>query len=178
MVVAEDRNVTGMLRNRRLAQSRSDQSLGRVRQPLGSKTCSAGGTVKAKRSLAECVSRCEGCGLVIDREVGATRSLLQPAVRGRGAGGAREGQRCWAWWGWEQEAGAARVPRGLILWGSPPPGTWWRWVVSFLMLTDSQRNSATPAGLILIDTVSSFHLLWKGLRPPHVPTLVERHGYP
>jgi hypothetical protein len=42
-VVAEDRNVTGMLRNRRLAQSRSDQSLGRVRQPLGSKTAWRGG---------------------------------------------------------------------------------------------------------------------------------------
>jgi hypothetical protein len=51
-----------------------------------SKTCSAGGTVNAKRFLAERVSRCEGCGLVIDREVGATRSLLQLAVRASGAG--------------------------------------------------------------------------------------------
>jgi putative transposase len=70
-VVAEDRNVTGRLHNRRLAQSRSDRFLERVRQPLGSKTiwrggrllaerffpssktCSAWGTVNAKRSLAE-----------------------------------------------------------------------------------------------------------------------------
>jgi hypothetical protein len=63
--------------------------------------------VKAKRSLAERVSRCEGCGLVIDREVGATR---------------------------------------LASWGAPPPGNWWRWIVSFLVLTGSQRGGALLRG--------------------------------
>jgi putative transposase len=71
-VGVEDLNVAGMLRNRGLAQSLSDQSLGRAWQQLGSKTAwrggrllvanrffpssktsSAWGTVNAKRSLAE-----------------------------------------------------------------------------------------------------------------------------
>ena len=106
-VVVEDLNVAGMLRNRRLARSLSDQSFGTVRQQLGyqtawrggrlivadrflpsSKTCSACGMAKAKLSLAERVYRCEGCGLVIDRDVNAARNLLMLAVSGRGAGGA------------------------------------------------------------------------------------------
>src|SRR5579884_4268059 len=97
-VVVEDLNVTGMLRNRRLARSLTDQAFGTVRQQLGyqtawrggrlivadrflpsSKTCSACGTVKAKLSLAERVYRCEGCGLVIDRDVNAARNLLMLA---------------------------------------------------------------------------------------------------
>jgi putative transposase len=49
-----------------------------------SKTCSAGGMVKAKRSLAERVFTGEGCGLVIDRDVNAARNLLVLAVSGRG----------------------------------------------------------------------------------------------
>jgi putative transposase len=53
-----------------------------------SKTCSAGGMVNAKLSLAERVFRCEGCGLVIDRDVNAARNLLVLAVSGRGACGA------------------------------------------------------------------------------------------
>jgi putative transposase len=112
----EDLNVAGMLGNRRgtprsqlrgdprrLARSLSDQSFGRVRRLLGSKTvwrggrlitsdrfhpssktCSAGGMGKAKRSLAERVYRCEGCGLVIDRDVNAARNLLKLAGSGRG----------------------------------------------------------------------------------------------
>jgi len=109
-VVVEDLNVTGMLRNRRLARSLSDQSFGTVRQQLGyqtvwrggrlivadrflpsSKTCSACGTVKAKLSLTERVYRCEGCGLVIDRDVNAARNLLMLAGSGpesQNAGGA------------------------------------------------------------------------------------------
>jgi putative transposase len=44
--------------------------------------------VNAKLSLAERVFRCEGCGLVIDRDVNAARNLLVLAVSGRGACGA------------------------------------------------------------------------------------------
>jgi transposase len=44
--------------------------------------------VNAKRSLAERISRCEGCDLVIDRKVGAAKNLLVPALRGKGTGGA------------------------------------------------------------------------------------------
>jgi hypothetical protein len=102
-VVTEALNVAGMQCNRRLARSLSDQSFGKVRQQLGSKTVwrggrlivaerffpssttySACGTVTAKLSLAERVYRCDGCGLVIDRDVNAARNLLMLAVSGRG----------------------------------------------------------------------------------------------
>jgi putative transposase len=90
---------------RRLARSLADRAFGELRRQLGSKTgwrsgrvivadrffpssktCSAGGTVKAKRSLDERVFTGEGCGLVIDRDVNAAKNLL--AGSGRGAGGA------------------------------------------------------------------------------------------
>src|SRR5579875_3537443 len=95
---------------RRLARSLADHAFGELRRQLGSKTgwrsgrvivadrffpssktCSAGGMVKAKRSLAERVFTCEGCGLVIDRDVNAARNLLVLAVSGTervNAGGA------------------------------------------------------------------------------------------
>ena len=71
-VVAEDLNVAGMTRNRRLARAISDQGFGQARRMLGyktgwnggqlimagrfypsSKTCSGCGTVKAKLALSE-----------------------------------------------------------------------------------------------------------------------------
>jgi putative transposase len=100
-VVVEDLNVAGMLGNRRLARSLSDCAFGTLRWQLSyktswrggqlivadrffpsSKTCSACGMVKAKLSLAERVFTCEGCGLVIDRDVNAARNLLVLAVSG------------------------------------------------------------------------------------------------
>ncbi len=45
--------------------------------------------MKAKLSLAERIFRCEGCSLVIDRDVNAAKNLLlELAVSGRGACGA------------------------------------------------------------------------------------------
>src|SRR5579884_3660120 len=86
---------------RRLARSLADRAFGTLRWQLGyktswrggqlivadrffpsSKTCSACGMVKAKLSLAERVFTCEGCGLVIDRDVNAARNLLVLAVSG------------------------------------------------------------------------------------------------
>lgn len=100
-VVAEDLNVVGMIRNRRLARAISDQGFGQVRRMLGykmgwnggiliiadrwypsSKTCSWCGTVKAKLSLAERTYRCGNCGMVIDRDVNAAHNLLKLAASG------------------------------------------------------------------------------------------------
>lgn len=40
------------------------------------KTCSACGMVKDEIPLSERTYRCDGCGLVIDRDVNAARNLL------------------------------------------------------------------------------------------------------
>ena len=108
-VVAEDLNVAGMTRNRRLARALADQGFGTARRMLSyktgwhggslvladrwypsSKTCSGCGTVKAKLGLSERTYRCDGCGLVLDRDVNAARNLLSLAASGaerRNAGG-------------------------------------------------------------------------------------------
>jgi IS605 OrfB family transposase len=93
-IVVEDLNVAGMVRNRRLARRIADAGLGELRRQLAykttwhgsamvvadrwypsSKTCSGCGWVKAKLTLAERVFRCEGCGLVLDRDLNAARNL-------------------------------------------------------------------------------------------------------
>jgi putative transposase len=100
-VVIEDLNVTGMLRNRRLARAVADQGFGQARRMLAyetawnggrlitagrwypsSKTCSACGTVKAKLSLSERTFTCAAWGLVADRDVNAARNLLKLAASG------------------------------------------------------------------------------------------------
>jgi putative transposase len=100
-VVIEDLNVSGMMRNRRLARAISDQGFGQARRMLAyktgwnggtllvadrwmpsSKTCSDCGTVKAKLSLSERTFRCDGCGLVLDRDINAARNLLKLAASG------------------------------------------------------------------------------------------------
>ena len=108
-VVAEDLNVAGMTRNRRLARAISDQGFGTARRMLSYKTawqggtlalagrwypsskkCSACGTAKAKLGLSERTYRCDACGLVLDRDVNAARNLLSLAASGaerRNAGG-------------------------------------------------------------------------------------------
>ena len=100
-IVAEDLNVAGMVRNRRLARAISDQGFGRARRMLGYKTtwnggqlivagrffpsskmCSGCGAVKAKLPLSERTYRCESCGLALDRDVNAARNLLKLAASG------------------------------------------------------------------------------------------------
>ncbi|HEX7163112.1 MAG TPA: IS607 family element RNA-guided endonuclease TnpB [Trebonia sp.] len=100
-VVAEDLNVAGMTRNRRLARAVGDQGFGTLRRMLAYKTrwrggtlvtadrffpsskkCSGCGAVKAKLPLAERVYSCDGCGLVEDRDVNAARNLLSLAASG------------------------------------------------------------------------------------------------
>ena len=94
-VCIEDLNVAGMVKNRRLARSVSDASLGEFRRQLeyktvrtgaalrvidrwypSSKTCSECGAVKAKLSLSERVYRCDACGLSIDRDLNAAVNIM------------------------------------------------------------------------------------------------------
>ena len=100
-VVAEDLNVVGMTRNRRLARAISDQGFGQARRMLGykaawrggqliiagrwlpsSKTCSGCGTVKAKLALSERTYTCTRCGLTLDRDINAAANLLNLAASG------------------------------------------------------------------------------------------------
>ena len=93
-ISVEDLNVAGMAKNRRLAKAVMDASFGEFRRQLeyktarsgaalhvvdrwypSSKTCSRCGRVKAKLSLAERVYRCDGCGLVMDRDLNAAVNI-------------------------------------------------------------------------------------------------------
>jgi putative transposase len=111
IVVVEDLNVAGMLRNRKLARQLADASFGEIRRQLrykicwsggrlvvadrwfaSSKTCSACGAVKPKLSVSTRVFRCEHCGLVIDRDLNAAINLKRQVaqsgwetINGRGA---------------------------------------------------------------------------------------------
>jgi putative transposase len=100
MVVVEQLNVAGMLRNRHLARSIADASFGQIRRMLTYKTnwygshlhladrwfastmtCSACSLVNAKLGLAERTFRCAGCGMVMDRDENAARSLANLVAR-------------------------------------------------------------------------------------------------
>jgi putative transposase len=98
IVVVEQLNVAGMVRNRRLARALSDTGMAELRRQLtykttrygsrlvvadpfypSSKTCSACGWVKAKLTLAERTFACEACGLAVDRDLNAARNLAKLA---------------------------------------------------------------------------------------------------
>lgn len=99
-VVVEDLNVTGMVKNRRLARSISDAGFGEVRRQLAyktawnggcllmadrwfpsSKTCSGCKVVKPKLALSERTYTCESCGLILDRDLNAALNLAQLVER-------------------------------------------------------------------------------------------------
>ena len=96
--VIEDLNVSGMLKNRHLAQAIGDVGFGAFRRQLtdkaawygcrvvvasrwepSSKTCSGCGWVDGNLTLADRVFHCEACGLVIDRDVNAAINLSKLA---------------------------------------------------------------------------------------------------
>jgi IS605 OrfB family transposase len=98
-IVVEDLNVTGMLRNRRLARHIADAGFAEIRRQLAyktgwnggrllvadrwypsSKTCSACGAVKTKLALHEREYTCEACGLIIDRDRNASLNLAALAA--------------------------------------------------------------------------------------------------
>ena len=94
VVCIEDLNVAGMVKNRCLARSVSDASLGEFRRQLeyktartgavlrvvdrwypSSKTCSNCGVVKAKLSLSERTFNCDACGTSMDRDLNASINI-------------------------------------------------------------------------------------------------------
>jgi putative transposase len=98
IVVVEQLNIAGMVRNRHLARALSDTGMAELRRQLtykttwygsrlvvadrfypSSKTCSACGWVKAKLTLAERTFTCEVCGLQVDRDLNAACNLAQLA---------------------------------------------------------------------------------------------------
>jgi IS605 OrfB family transposase len=102
-VVVEDLNVSGMLRNHKLARAISDCGFAELRRQLSyktewyggnlavadrwypsSKTCSVCGAVKPKLSLHVRTFICESCGMVLDRDLNAARNLAQLVVAGSG----------------------------------------------------------------------------------------------
>ena len=93
-ICIEDLNAVGMVKNHHLAKAVSDAAFGEFRRQLeyktartgarlhvvdrwypSSKTCSKCGRVKAKLSLAERTYRCDGCGLVMDRDLNAAINI-------------------------------------------------------------------------------------------------------
>jgi putative transposase len=98
-IVIEDLHVAGMLRNRRLARHIAGVGMGELRRQFeykttwsggamhlanrwfpSSKTCSGCGVVKTKLRLSERTFRCGECGLVLDRDLNAARTLAKLAA--------------------------------------------------------------------------------------------------
>ncbi|MHA1917789.1 MAG: RNA-guided endonuclease InsQ/TnpB family protein [Candidatus Ranarchaeia archaeon] len=94
-VVVEDLNVSGMMKNKKLARAISDVGFYEFRRQLeyktkcygselvvaprfypSSKRCSKCGLVKGELSLSERTFVCEVCGLVLDRDLNAALNLL------------------------------------------------------------------------------------------------------
>jgi putative transposase len=94
VVVIEDLNVAGMLKNHHLAQAIGDVGFGAFRRQLtykaawsgcrvvvasrwepSSKTCSGCGWVDSDLGLADRMFRCEQCGLLLDRDLNAAINL-------------------------------------------------------------------------------------------------------
>jgi putative transposase len=106
-IVIEDLHVAGMMRNRWLARHIAGIGMAEFRRQMqykadwagvrllvadrwfaSSKRCSGCGVVKAKLRLSERVYTCDRCGLVLDRDLNAARSLaaLVGEVVGDGGG--------------------------------------------------------------------------------------------
>jgi putative transposase len=96
VLVLEDLNVAGMVRNRHLAKSISDAAMGELARQIrykatwhnvevrladrffpSSKNCSSCGEIKGDLSLAERSYACTSCGLVIDRDLNAAINLAR-----------------------------------------------------------------------------------------------------
>ena len=111
VIVIEDLNVRGMVKNHALAKHISDAAWGEfsrqleyktkwygstlVRAPRfypSSKTCSQCGAVKAKLLLDERKHHCEACGLVIDRDLNAAINLARLGLPATNSGTGRGGE--------------------------------------------------------------------------------------
>ena len=93
-IVIEDLNVSGMMKNHRLAKSLADSSMSELRRQIeykaewngiqvlvadrfypSSKKCSKCGNVKGELSLSDRIYICDSCGNVIDRDMNAALNL-------------------------------------------------------------------------------------------------------
>ena len=105
VIVIEDLNVAGMVRNRHLARAISDVGMGEFRRQIAyksglygvellvadrwypsSKTCSDCGAVRALLSLGERTFVCAECGSVKDRDLNAALNLRTLGLRGMACG--------------------------------------------------------------------------------------------
>ena len=96
VLVIEDLNVAGMVRNRHLARSISDSAMGELSRQIlykarwhgvdvrvadrffpSSKTCSGCGEVRNDLDLSTRTYSCDSCGLVIDRDLNAAINLAR-----------------------------------------------------------------------------------------------------
>jgi putative transposase len=106
VIVIEDLNVSGMLRNRRLARAISDCGWGEFRRQLeykcerygrrlividrwypSSKTCSACGHLLAELSLSTRTWQCPLCGTRHDRDLNAAKNILAAGLAVSACGG-------------------------------------------------------------------------------------------
>jgi putative transposase len=102
-VAIEDLNVSGMVKNHKLARAISDVGFGAFREYLSykckmydvnlvlvdrffpsSKTCSKCGNVKKELKLSQRVYTCNSCDLVIDRDLNASLNINQWLATGSG----------------------------------------------------------------------------------------------
>ncbi len=98
MIVIEDLNVSGMLKQHHLAQAIADVGFSEFRRQLvykarwygsrvilasrwepSSKTCSGCGWVKEDLTLSDRTFQCQACGLVLDRDLNAAINLAKLA---------------------------------------------------------------------------------------------------
>jgi putative transposase len=100
-IVIEDLNVSGMIKNHKLAKSIADASFSEIRRQLSykcewhgkdlivinrfypsSKTCSGCGNVKSDLTLSDREYSCCECGLKIDRDLNASINILTVGITG------------------------------------------------------------------------------------------------
>jgi putative transposase len=111
VIVVEDLNVKGMVKNHSLAKHISDAAWGEFTRQLeykthwygsslvkaarfypSSKTCARCATVKAKLSLAERTFACDSCGHRVDRDLNAATNLARCGLPGTSSGTGRGGK--------------------------------------------------------------------------------------
>jgi putative transposase len=98
-IVIEDLNISGMVKNRKLASAILDGGFSEFRRQLNykskwygstitivdrfypsSKLCSACGIKKDKLKLSERTYNCQSCGVILDRDLNASLNLMKNAV--------------------------------------------------------------------------------------------------
>jgi putative transposase len=156
IVVIEDLNVAGMVRNRRLARAISDCGWGEFRRQLAykcqrygrrlvvigrwypsSKTCSACGHRLAALSLSTRQWRCPCCGARHDRDINAAKNIL---AAGRAVARGSSGDACGAD---VRHSGSSRVRSAVNQ--EPPPA---RAGVPILQGGESSIATLTPFGVL------------------------------